>query len=317
MDTAAPPSPTKNPLPLLAVHGLTKRFGERTAVDGLSFAVAPGECVGFLGPNGAGKTTAINMLLGLVTMSAGEIRLFDLPVPKKLTEIKKRVGVVPQADSLDPDLTVEQNLLVYASYYDIPAHVAKARTTELLHFFALESRRHEVIDHLSGGQRRRLLLARALINEPQFLILDEPTIGLDPQARHLMWERLQELKARGTTMLLTSHYLDEVARLSDRVLIIDHGRIVAQGEPRQLVTDLVGIEVFEVEGTAAELDALTKELAGCDAMSERVGDTLYVYAKEKCDHIEALLTKSHGWLRRPANLEDLFIQLTGRSLRES
>ena len=318
MDTAAPPHfPTELPTPLLAVRNLAKRFGERIAVDGISFGIAPGECVGFLGPNGAGKTTTINMLLGLVTLSAGEIRLFDLPVPRKLPAIKARVGVVPQADSLDPDLTVEQNLLVYASYYSIPGPIARERTAELLHFFALESRRHEVIDHLSGGQRRRLLLARALINEPQLLILDEPTIGLDPQARHLMWERLQELKARGTTMLLTSHYLDEVARLSDRVLIIDHGRVVAQGEPKQLVTDLVGIEVFEVEDAAAELDRLSAELAGCDASHERVGDILYVYAKKKCDHIEALLTKSHGWVRRPANLEDLFIQLTGRSLRES
>ena len=314
---AMPNHPAGPTAPLLAVSGLTKRFGNRTAVNAIDFSVAPGECVGFLGPNGAGKTTTINMLLGLVQKSAGAIRLFDLPVPQKLAAIKARIGVVPQADSLDPDLTVEQNLLLYASYYSIPRNVARERAAELLHFFALESRRGEVIGQLSGGQRRRLLLARALINEPQLLILDEPTIGLDPQARHLMWERLQALKASGTTMLLTSHYLDEVARLSDQVLIIDHGRIVAQGEPRQLITDLVGIEVFEVEGTDAELDLLRRELAGCDAVSERVGGTLYIYAKKECDHLEALLKKSRGWLRRPANLEDLFIQLTGRSLRES
>lgn len=318
MNPAALPDQTAPlPPPLLAVSGLAKRFDDRVAVNAIDFTVAQGECVGFLGPNGAGKTTTINMLLGLVTMSAGAIRLFDLPVPKSLTAIKAHVGVVPQADSLDPDLTVEQNLLLYASYYDIPRAVARNRTDELLHFFALETRRREVIGHLSGGQRRRLLLARALINEPQLLILDEPTIGLDPQARHLMWERLQSLKAQGTTMLLTSHYLDEVARLSDRVLIIDHGRIVAQGEPRQLITDLVGIEVFEVEDAAAELDRLRAELTGCDASCERVGDTLYIYAKTECSHIEALLKKSRSWLRRPANLEDLFIQLTGRSLRES
>jgi len=314
----APPNHTAtHPAPILAVAGLAKRFGDRVAVNTIDFNVAQGECVGFLGPNGAGKTTTINMLLGLVTMSAGTIRLFDLPVPKKLAAIKSMVGVVPQADSLDPDLSVEQNLLLYASYYSIPRSMAQERTNELLHFFALESRRREVIGQLSGGQRRRLLLARALINNPKLLILDEPTIGLDPQARHLMWERLQALKAQGTTMLLTSHYLDEVARLSDRVLVIDHGRIVAQGEPRQLITDLVGIEVFEVEGSGAELDTLTKELAGCDASTERVGDTLYIYAKKECSHIEALLKKSRGWLRRPANLEDLFIQLTGRTLRES
>jgi lipooligosaccharide transport system ATP-binding protein len=319
MNSVAAPDPSSNePAPLLAVTGLSKQFGDRLAVDAISFAVARGECVGFLGPNGAGKTTTINMLLGLVTMSAGAIQVFDLPVPRKLAAIKAMTGVVPQADSLDPDLTVEQNLLLYASYYSIPRATAKARTNELLHFFALESRRGEVIGQLSGGQRRRLLLARALINDPLLLILDEPTIGLDPQARHLMWERLQELKARGTTILLTSHYLDEVARLSDRVLIIDHGRIVAQGEPRQLITDLVGIEVFEVEGTGAELDQLAAGLAGCEeAKIERAGDTLYLYAKKECRHIEALLKKSRGWLRRPANLEDLFIRLTGRSLRES
>ena len=314
--TATLPNPPQS-TPVLTVSGLSKHFSDRTAVDAINFSVTPGECVGFLGPNGAGKTTTINMLLGLMSKSAGEIRVFDLLVPRQLAAIKAMIGVVPQTDSLDPDLTVEENLLVYASYFNIPKNVARERTIELLHFFALENRRREVIDRLSGGQRRRLLLARALINDPILLILDEPTIGLDPQARHLMWDRLQALKAKGTTLLLTSHYLDEVSRLSDRVLIIDHGRIVAQGDPRQLITDLVGIEVFEVQGTAAELDALSAELTGCDASSERAGDTLYIYARKECGHLEALLKKSRGWLRRPANLEDLFIQLTGRSLRES
>ena len=303
--------------PALAVNEVSKAYANRRAVEAISLSIEAGEIVGLLGPNGAGKTTTINMLLGLVRKSAGEIRLFDLPVPRRLARVKAMIGVVPQADSLDPDLTVEQNLLLYASYYSIPGTVARQRTAELLHFFALQSRRQEVIGQLSGGQRRRLLLARALINDPKLLILDEPTIGLDPQARHLMWERLQALKMAGTTMLLTSHYLDEVAHLSDRVLIIDHGCIVAQGEPRQLITDLVGIEVFEVEGSAAELDLLAQELADCDASTERVASTLYVYAKKECDHIEALLKKTRSWVRRPANLEDLFIQLTGRSLRES
>lgn len=312
-----PDSATPQPAPVIAVAGLTKKFGGRTAVNEITFSIAPGECVGFLGPNGAGKTTTINMLLGLVNKSAGEISIFGRPAARELKTIKTMIGVVPQTDSLDPDLTVEENLLTYASYFRIPRPLARQRTRELLHFFALETRQREVIEHLSGGQRRRLLLARALINTPRLLILDEPTIGLDPQARHLMWERLQILQEQGTTMLMTSHYLDEVARLSNRVLIIDHGSIVAQGEPQQLITDLVGIEVFEVEGTPAELDRLAAGLAGCDAVTERAGDTLYIYTKKECAHLEALLRQARTWLRRPANLEDLFIQLTGRSLRES
>lgn len=302
---------------VVSVSGLTKRFGERLVVDNISFSIHRGQCVGFLGPNGAGKTTSINMLLGLVEKSAGQIRIFDLEAPRFHREIKARIGVVPQADSLDPDLSVEENLHTYAGYFRIPRRLARARVEELLHFFALHNRRNEIIEHLSGGQRRRLLLARALINHPELLILDEPTIGLDPQARHLIWERLETLQAQGTTMLLTSHYLDEVSRLSQQVLILDHGHVVVQGEPRQLITDFVGLEVFEVDGTPVELDALQASFEQCNATLERVGDKLYVYAKEECSRLEKILSGEGGWLRRPANLEDLFIQLTGRSLRES
>lgn len=302
---------------IVSVTGLTKRFGERLVVDNISFSIQRGQCVGFLGPNGAGKTTCINMLLGLVEKSAGEIRIFDLEAPRFHREIKARIGVVPQADSLDPDLSVEENLRTYAGYFRLPRRLARERVEELLHFFALHNRRDEIIEHLSGGQRRRLLLARALINEPQLLILDEPTIGLDPQARHLIWERLAILQAQGTTMLLTSHYLEEVSRLSQQVLILDHGHVVVQGEPQQLITDLVGLEVFEVDGTAAELDALAASFRQCNATQERVGDKLYVYAREDCSRLVKVLGNAGSWVRRPANLEDLFIQLTGRSLRES
>lgn len=302
---------------VVSVTGLTKRFGERLVVDNISFAIQRGQCVGFLGPNGAGKTTCINMLLGLVKKNAGEIRIFDLEAPRFHREIKARIGVVPQADSLDPDLSVEENLHTYAGYFRIPRRIARARVEDLLQFFALHNRRDEIIEHLSGGQRRRLLLARALINEPQLLILDEPTIGLDPQARHLIWERLAILQAQGTTMLLTSHYLEEVSRLSQQVLILDHGQVVVQGEPQQLITDMVGLEVFEVDGTAAELDALAASFKECNATLERVGDRLYVYAREDCSRLVKVLGEAGSWVRRPANLEDLFIQLTGRSLRES
>jgi lipooligosaccharide transport system ATP-binding protein len=299
------------------VTGLAKNFGGRVAVDNISFAIQPGECVGFLGPNGAGKTTTINILLGLVRKSGGQIKLLGREIPRYHRQVKRDIGVVPQADSLDPDLTVAENLLTYAGYFNIPRQKALAKTEELLHFFALANRRAEIIDHLSGGQRRRLLLARALINEPRLLILDEPTIGLDPQARHLMWERLEILQAQGTTMLLTSHYLDEVSRLSNRVLIMDQGRIVARGEPAQLIKELVGLEVFEVEGKGGELDALAQSFRDCDAVIERANDKLYIYTREECAHLEKLLVTTRSWLRRPANLEDLFIKLTGRSLRES
>ncbi|MEN8142366.1 MAG: ATP-binding cassette domain-containing protein [Thermodesulfobacteriota bacterium] len=303
--------------PVVSVTDLAKDFAGRRAVDNISFTIQPGECLGFLGPNGAGKTTTINILLGLVRKSSGQISLLGRKVPKYHRQVKRRIGVVPQADSLDPDLSVAENLLTYAGYFNIPRKTALKKTEELLHFFALANRRDEIIEHLSGGQRRRLLLARALINDPQLLILDEPTIGLDPQARHLMWERLEILREQGTTMLLTSHYLDEVSRLSNRVLIMDQGRIVAQGEPQQLIHDMVGLEVFEVEGSSAELDELAESFADCEAVVERATDKLYVYTKEDCAHLEKMLANTQSWLRRPANLEDLFIQLTGRSLRES
>ncbi len=302
---------------VVAVNGLTKFFNERRAVDDISFSVHRGECLGFLGPNGAGKTTTIKMLLGLVMNSSGAIHVLDMLLPEHLPEVKRIIGVVPQADSLDPDLTVMENLLIYAAYFNISRKKAWRKADELLDFFALSNRRDEIIEHLSGGQRRRLMLARALLNDPQLLILDEPTVGLDPQARHLIWERLEILQEQGTTMLLTSHYLDEVERLSDRVLILDHGTIVAQGNPQELITQLVGVDVFEVKGSKAELDALEESFKKCNAATERVSDKLYAYTHEDCSRLEGLLANSHSWLRRPANLEDLFIQLTGRSLRES
>jgi lipooligosaccharide transport system ATP-binding protein len=311
------PGPEINSQPVLEVRGLVKNFGTRQAVRGLDFVIDQGECLGFLGPNGAGKTTTIMMLLGLVEKTAGDSRIFGLEVPGRLSEIKQRLGVASQTDNLDPDLTVEENLLTYAGYFGIRKRQARSRTGELLDFFALQQRRHDLVPHLSGGQRRRLLLARALINQPDFLILDEPTIGLDPQSRHLIWERLASLRRQGTTMLLTSHYMEEVSRLSNRVIIIDEGRIVAKGEPRQLVADLVGLDVFEVAGTPGELASLEKAAATCHVTVERLPDRLYIYAREECPELETLIRPLKNWLRRPANLEDLFIQLTGRSLREA
>ncbi|MDR9502094.1 MAG: ATP-binding cassette domain-containing protein [Desulfurivibrionaceae bacterium] len=302
---------------VVVVEGLCKYFGERLAINDISFAIRPGECVGFLGPNGAGKSTTINILLGLVRRSSGAIRLLGAEVPRHHQEVKAKIGVVPQIDNLDPDLSVEENLLTYAGYFNIPRRQARHKTDELLAFFALENRRQEIITQLSGGQRRRLLLARALINEPQLLILDEPTVGLDPQSRHLMWERLDILRQQGTTMLLTSHYMEEVARLSNRVLILDRGEIVAQGGLQELIAEMVGTEVFEVEGTEAELDRLAAMFSQCDATLERTSGKLYIYTQEDCSRLVHLLGEQRNWLRRPSNLEDLFIHLTGRSLRES
>lgn len=310
-----PVSPQKSVV--VEARGLAKAFGPRQAVKGIDFDVRQGECFGFLGPNGAGKTTTIQMILGLVEKSAGELLVFGQRLPDHLKTIKARVGVVPQHDNLDTDLTVLENLLTYASYYQLPRHEAADRATELLKFFALDNRRRDYIRQLSGGQRRRLLLARALMHRPQLLILDEPTVGLDPQARHLIWQRLKSLKEQGVTMMLTSHYMDEVARLSDRILVMDQGQVVAQGEPKQMVSDLVGLDVFEVVCSEEECLLLEVVAADCEARTERTVDGLYIYTSKECAELDRTIRPANQWLRRPANLEDLFIQLTGRTLHES
>ena len=303
-------------IPLVEIRNLTKQFGDRMAVRGLDFCIYPGECLGLLGPNGAGKTTIIYMLLGLVRPTSGKISIFDESIPERLKHVKLRIGVVPQADNLDPDLTVFENLLVYAAYFGIDHSIARKRADDLLGFFALKDRSDEIIQHLSGGQRRRLLLSRALINAPELLILDEPTIGLDPQARHLMWERLEDLRSQGTTMLLTSHYMEEVSRLANRVLILDEGKIVAQGDPGEMVADMIGFEVFEVADSPERLDTLERTLRSCKVDTEKVADRLFIYVHEPCAELETVAISFCHVSKRPANLEDLFLKLTGRSLRE-
>lgn len=302
---------------LAKIQNLTKRFGDRIAVNNVNFSIYSGECLGLLGPNGAGKTTIIYMILGLVRSTSGEIKVFDKPISKYLRQIKSKIGVVPQADNLDPDLTVFENLLVYAAYFGINRDTTKKRAEDLLGFFALKNRSDEIIQHLSGGQRRRLLLSRALINEPELLILDEPTIGLDPQARNLIWERLDTLKSQGTTMLLTSHYMEEVSRLADRVLILDEGKIVAQGNPKEMVADIIGSEVFEIADSPERLDALKENLKSCNADIEKVADNLFIYVHEPCAKLDSMAISLCNVSKRPANLEDLFLKLTGRSLREN
>ncbi len=302
---------------IVAAKGLQKSFGHRQAVGGIDFTVNKGECFGFLGPNGAGKTTTIQIILGLVEKTFGELTVFGQKIPEQLRSVKSRVGVVPQNDNLDTDLTVLENLITYASYYNLVGGKAKRRSDDLLEFFALENRRNDLIWHLSGGQRRRLLLARALVHDPDLLILDEPTVGLDPQARYLIWQRLKKLKEEGVTMMLTSHYMDEVARLSDRVMILDQGKVIVEGEPGRLVTELVGVDVFELICSEEEAAHLAKVAEQCGARSEIMPEGIFLYTRKDCPELDGHIRPLPQWLRRPANLEDLFIQLTGRSLHES
>ncbi len=307
---------TKTTRPIVEVSGLTKHFGDRPVVKGLDFSIFPGESVGLLGPNGAGKTTTIRMLLGLVRPTDGHIKVFDIPLSGHLRRIKQRIGVSPQMDNLDPDLSVLENLLTYASYFGIKRSSARDRAESLLGFFALGNRSGEIIEHLSGGQRRRLLLARALINSPDLLILDEPTVGLDPQARHLIWERLGALRRHGTTMLLTSHYMEEVSSLATRVIIVDQGRIIASGKPASMVRQMVGIEVLEVSDRSDELKRLATGLRSCDVELDMTKNRLFIYVKKWCPELEAIALSHRQVIKRPASLEDLFLKLTGRTLRE-
>jgi lipooligosaccharide transport system ATP-binding protein len=306
------------PGPAVETRALSKRFGSRQAVADLSFRVEAGECVGLLGPNGAGKTTTIRMLTGFAVPTAGEVRVLGLPFgPATASRIKAQVGMVSQDDSLDPDLSVEKNLLVYASYFGIPSREAARRTDAMIRFAELGDHRRERITTLSGGMRRRLMLARALLNEPRLLILDEPTTGLDPQARRLVWERIRTLKRAGTTILVTTHYMEEAAQLCDRLIIMDSGRIVAEGAPGSLIASQVGTEVIEVHlPDGADAAALATHLGEGPWRSEPAGRTLYLYLND--GHADAVLARLGDFdvARRRATLEDVFLTLTGHSLRD-
>ena len=300
---------------ILKVESLRKNYGSLTAVDGISFRVQPGECSGLLGPNGAGKTTTIRMLYGYTPRDAGQLEVFGLDIDKGLREIKRRIGICQQEDSLDPDLSVRDNLVGYARYFAIPRQEAERRADELLGFFALQNRAKDKIMVLSGGLKRRLMLARALVNQPELLILDEPTTGLDPQSRQLLWEKLAALKKNGLTLLLTTHYMEEAERLCDRLVIVDHGRILVEGKPAALVQERVGHTVLEIADPDQTLrDFLTRE----KCRVEDLGSRLLVYL----DHGDELFLKltsevrAEGCMLRPAGLEDLFLKLTGRELRE-
>ena len=302
--------------PQLQCQHLNKRFGSNLVVDDLSFSLFPGECLGVIGPNGAGKTTTFRMCLGLTTPDNGSVTIFGEDMPKQALSIKSRLGVVSQFDSLDPDFSCAENLLVYGRYFGMKRADIDARIPSLLEFAALSHKANAKPGELSGGMKRRLSLARALVNDPQLLLLDEPTTGLDPQARHLMWERLQQLLQQGKSILLTTHFMDEAERLCDRLLVVDHGRKIAEGKPRDLIAEHLEPDVVEVYG--GDTQALTHGPLRAQAQRVEVsGDTVFFYTQTAQSLLQAL-TAYPGVrsLHRPANLEDLFLKLTGRQIRE-
>jgi lipooligosaccharide transport system ATP-binding protein len=286
-------------------------------VDGIDFEVGGGECFGFLGPNGAGKTTTIRMIHAVIPITSGELIVLGCRVDHDPAAVKRRLGVVPQEENLDPDLTPEENLVVFGRYFDLPRTEARRRAADLLEFVELSSRKTSHLDELSGGMKRRLLIARALLNQPELLVLDEPTTGLDPQARHLVWQRLRTLKTQGVTQVLTTHYMDEAAQLCDRVALMDAGRVLRQGRPTDLVRAEVGEEVIEVRGDDALHRAVVATVDGSSIRWEQAGDTLYLFCREGRELLPVLsrLRPPH-LVHRPATLEDLFFKLAGRSLQE-
>ena len=307
-----------NPLDsvVLSVVGLRKSYGDNEVVKGLDFAIRRGECFGLLGPNGAGKTTTLRCCLGLTDPNSGSITLVGEPVPKAARQARVRVGVVPQMDNLDPDFTVTENLRIYGRYFRMPDAVVQERIPRLLDFAGLTAKGAASIRTLSGGMKRRLTLARALINDPELLILDEPTTGLDPQARHLIWDGLRQLLAQGKTILLTTHFMDEAERLCSRLAVIDHGKMIACDAPRALIAAHVEPEVVEVYGDEVRAWADTRGRALADRL-ELAGETAFCYARDATPLL-ADLARATGlrYLHRPANVEDLFIKLTGRELRD-
>jgi lipooligosaccharide transport system ATP-binding protein len=301
---------------VLSVSGLRKFYGALEVVAGIQFAIEPGECFGLLGPNGAGKTTTLRLCLGLTDPNGGEIRLLGHEVPRHAREARLRVGVVPQSDNLDPDFSVRENLLVFARYFGLSESHAESRIPDLLEFAGLTGRADANIRALSGGMKRRLALARALINDPELLFLDEPTTGLDPQARHLIWDRLKRLITDGKTILLTTHFMDEAERLCSVLAIMDGGRFITSGSPRELIARHIEPEVVEVygEGVDAWADAHGARLA---ERCERAGETVFCYTHD-AEPLIATLQGRNGlrYLHRPADLEDVFLKLTGRELRD-
>ncbi|MGA9364685.1 MAG: ATP-binding cassette domain-containing protein [Bacteroidota bacterium] len=303
---------------VLVADRLTKKYEDLLAVDEISFEVRRGECFGLLGPNGAGKTTTMKMVYAVSPITAGRLTVLGFDVLTHPREVKRRLGVAPQEYNLDPDFTVLENLLNHARYFRIPKAEGRRRALELLEFFKLTEKKDSVVEHISGGMKRRLILARALINEPEALVLDEPTTGLDPQARHLIWEKLIDLKSRGITVLLTTHYMEEAEYLCDRLVILDQGKILAEGQPRALIQNIIGEEILELVPSDME-SALTILKANPKAARYQiVGRKLEVFAEDPKSLVPELMGQLNleNFSLRRATLEDVFLHLTGRELRE-
>ena len=308
-----------SPSDLIVARGLTKRFGDLVAVDGIDFTVAGGEAFGFLGPNGAGKTSTMRMIGGVSPVTAGVLTIFGLDPAQHGAQIRARLGVVPQADTLDLELTVRENLIIYARYFDLPWSEGRKRADELLEFMQLKERSKDKVDDLSGGMKRRLTIARGLINQPDLLLLDEPTTGLDPQARHLVWDRLYRLKQRGVTLVLTTHYMDEAEQLCDRLVVMDKARIAAEGSPRELIDRYSTREVLELRFPIDEQPNLDGKLKDVAERVEVLADRVLVYTSDGDAAVAAI--NRHGIrpessLVRRSTLEDVFLRLTGRRLIE-
>jgi len=301
---------------ILSARNLRKSYGDQMVVDGLNLSITRGECFGLLGPNGAGKTTTLRLLLGLIEPDSGELSLLGHVVPQQARSARLRVGVVPQMDNLDPDFTVTENLLVYGRYFGISDAVIEARLPELLEFANLAHKRNAKIPTLSGGMKRRLTLARALVNDPDIIFLDEPTTGLDPQARHLIWQRLRELTAQGKTLVLTTHFMDEAERLCHRLAVMDNGRLISTGSPRDLIAENIEPQVVEVFGEKAA--AWAKNHAAHHSQRFEVsGESVFCYVADAQPLLQELQQYPElRYLHRPANLEDVFLKLTGREMRE-
>lgn len=301
---------------MLKVRGLTKKYGDTEVVRGIDLHVRRGECFGLLGPNGAGKTTTLRLLLGLIEPDAGTIELAGIAVPQHAREARMKVGVVPQMDNLDPDFSVRENLLAYGRYFGMDKSAVAARVPELLEFAGLASKADAQIAQLSGGMKRRLTLARALVHDPDILFLDEPTTGLDPQARHLIWQGLRRLINAGKTIVLTTHFMDEAERLADRLAILDHGRVMTEGAPRALIESHIEPAVVEVYGEGLEDWTRLHASQVCQRF-ESVGETLFCYTDDADRVIDALKqAPALRYVHRPSSLEDVFLKLTGRDLRD-
>ncbi|MFI6317205.1 ABC transporter ATP-binding protein [Nonomuraea sp. NPDC050556] len=303
--------------PLIYARGLVKRFGDFTAVDGIDLEVAPGEAFGFLGPNGAGKSSTMRMISCVSMPTAGELRILGRDPVRDGPQIRGRLGVCPQLDNLDPDLTVRENLTTYARYFGLSRAQARAKAEELLDFAQLQDKASSTVEPLSGGMKRRLTIARAMVNDPDLVLLDEPTTGLDPQARHLLWERLFRLKQRGVTLVLTTHYMDEAEQLCDRLVVMDAGKIVAEGSPRSLIETYSSAEVVELRFGVDELASYVGKLEGIGERVDPLPDRILLYAKDGDAAVNEVhrrgLAPSSVLVRR-SSLEDVFLHLTGRTL---